>query len=65
MRYWSSENCRVESRYFTSLFIGHGRRHDIVNHYEEATKDLDQRKTWNIGMDGPNVTFAFEREQGK
>ena len=65
MHYWSSENCRVESRYFTSLFIGHGRTRDIVNHYEEATKDQDPAKTWNIGMDGPNVTLAFERELGK
>ncbi|CAH3153287.1 unnamed protein product [Porites lobata] len=32
---------------------GHGRTHDIVNHYEEATKDLNPAKTWNIGMDGP------------
>ena len=61
----SSENCRVESQYFTSLFIGHGRTHDIVNHYGEVTKDLDPAKTWNIGMDGPNVNLAFERELRK
>ena len=65
VHYWSSENCRVESLYFKSLLISHGRTHDIVNHYEEATKDLDPAKTWNIGMDGPNVTLAFERELGK
>lgn len=65
VRYWSSENGRVESRYLTSLFIGHGRTDDILNHYEEATKDLDPVKTLNIGMDGPNVNLAFERELRK
>ena len=65
VRYWSSENGRVESRYLTSLFIGHGRTDDILKHFEEATKDLDPAKTWNIGMDGPNVNLAFERELRK
>jgi len=65
VRYWSSENDRVESRYLTSLFIGHSRTGDILNHFDEATKDLDPVKTWNIGMDGPNVNLAFERELEK
>ena len=65
VRYWSSENDRVESRYLTSLFIGHGRTDDILTHFDEATKDLDPVKTWNIGMDGPNVNLAFEREPEK
>ena len=41
VRFWSSENCRVESSYLTSLFIGHGRTHDLLNHYEETTNNLD------------------------
>ena len=65
VRYWSSENGRVESRYLTSMFIGHGRTDDILKHFEEAMKDLDPAKTWNIGMDGPNVNLAFERELRK
>ena len=28
-----------------SLFIGYGRTDDILNHFEEATKDLDPVKT--------------------
>ena len=36
-----------------------------ISNYEEATKDLDPAKTWNIGMDDPNVTLAFERELRK
>ena len=62
VRYWSDESCQVESCYLTSVFIGHGKTADLLNHYNEATKDLDPVKTWQIGMDGPNVNLAFERE---
>ena len=65
VRYWSNENCRVESRYLTYMLIGHGRTDDILNHYEEAKKDLDPAKTLNNGMDGPNVNLAFETELRK
>lgn len=63
--YWSSENVRVESHYLKLLFIGHGTIDDILKHFEKAIKDLDPVKTWNIGMDGPNVNLAFERELTK
>ena len=62
VRYWSNESCQVKSAYLTSVFIGHGKTADLLNHYNEATKDLDPTKTWHIGMDGPNVNLAFERE---
>ena len=41
VRFWSENTLRVESRYFNSLFIGHGRANDILDHYSEATRDLD------------------------
>ena len=62
VRYWSSAKLQVESRYLTSLFIGHGKTEDILRHYEEATKHLDQSKVWQVGIDGPNVNLSFERE---
>ena len=65
VRYWSDESCKVDSRYLTSLFIGYGKAADLLNHYEDATKDLEQHKTWQVGMDGPNVNLVFERELKK
>ena len=62
VRYWSSENVRVESRDLTSSFIGQSSTDDILKHFEEATKDLDPVKTWNIG---PHVNLAFQRELRK
>ena len=60
--YWSDLKNLVESRYLTSLFIGHGRTQDLLNHYEEATKNLDESMTWHASMDGPNMNLAFEKE---
>jgi len=62
IRYWSEESCKIESRYYTSLFIGHGKANDILQHYDEATKDLDAKKTWQVGMDGPNVNISFHNK---
>jgi hypothetical protein len=59
--YWSNECCHMESCYLTSLFIGYGKTADLLNHYDEATKDLDPSSIWHIGMDGPNVNLAFEK----
>lgn len=61
-RFWSDNLCQVESRYYNSLFIGHGRADDILGHYSEAVKDLDSSKTWQIGMDGPNVNVSFHNK---
>ncbi|CAB4017253.1 Hypothetical predicted protein [Paramuricea clavata] len=41
---------------------GHDKRADLLNHYDEATKDLDPSMAWHIGMDGPNVNLAFEKK---
>lgn len=62
IRYWSDECCKVESRYYSSLFIGHGTANDILLHYAEATKALDATKTWQVGMDGPNVNVSFHNK---
>ena len=62
VRYWSEDSCQVESRYFSSLFIGHGRATDILDHYADATKDLDAARTWQVGMDGPNVNILFHKK---
>lgn len=61
IRFWSEESLKVESRYYSSLFIGHGRATELIDHYAEATKGLDPARTWQVGMDGPNVNLSFLR----
>ena len=62
VRYWCDETDRIQSRYLTSLFMGHGKAENLLHHYEEATKEFDASKKWHIGMDGLNVNLALEKE---
>ena len=62
VQFWSENMLRVESRYFNALFIGHGRANDILDHYSEATKNLDAARTWQVGMDAPNVNVSFHNK---
>ncbi|KXJ27612.1 hypothetical protein AC249_AIPGENE7592 [Exaiptasia diaphana] len=62
VRFWSDRSLKVETRYYDSLFIGHGRAVDLLDHYTEVTKDLDSALTWQVGMDGPNVNISFHKK---
>jgi hypothetical protein len=62
--YWSkSENC-VVNNYIGSLFVGHCFSSDLVEHYLEFKKrlNLNDHLLLHLGMDGPNVNLAFERQ---
>lgn len=71
VRLWSQESLTVESRYYTSVFIGHGRASDLMEHFDTATSGVDPSRTWQVGMDGPNVNPSFfnklneERKENK
>ena len=45
--------------------MGHGKAENLLHHYEEAAEEFDASKTWYVGMYGPNVNLAFERELKK
>ena len=51
------KNDKVESRYLTSLFLGHTTAKDLKKKFEEATEQLDLKKLIQISMDGPNVNW--------
>ena len=53
---------RLNQDNFNSMFISHGKADDLLDHYSEAVKDLDSSRTWQIGMDGPNVNVAFHKK---
>ena len=52
------KNNKVESRYLTSLFLGHTTAKDLKK-FEEATEQLDMKKLLQISMDGPNVNWKL------
>ncbi|XP_066933369.1 uncharacterized protein [Clytia hemisphaerica] len=61
--YWSKATNQVESSYLGSLFVGHCKAVDLVDHYLEFKQrwHLNDHLLLQMGMDGPNVNLAFEK----
>ena len=53
------KNDKVESRYLTSLYIGHTTAKDLKKKFEEVTEQLHLKKLIQISMDGPNVNWKL------
>jgi len=62
VRYWDATCNQVKMRYFGSSFMGHGTSTDILQHFEDITKDQNPRHLYQVSMDGPNVNLKFHRE---
>ena len=61
VRYWSStENC-VKTRYLDSTFMGHARENDLLVNFNQMTAKLDKSKIYHVSMDGPSVNHNFLR----
>ena len=58
VRYWSSD-CHIATHYMTSVFMGHGRADDLMEHFLVATEKLNMAKVVQVSMDGPNVNWSF------
>ena len=50
---------RVTSRYLCSVFMGHGRASDILEHFLQSTQDVGLQNLLQVLMDGPGVNWAF------
>lgn len=59
VRFWNSEECKAETRYFTSEFLGRAKAEDVLESFMAATSQLDQSKLLQVGSDGPNVNLKF------
>jgi len=59
IRYWSEEAQQVQSRYFTSVFLGHATAKDLETNFTEALSDLSLMKLVQVSMDGPSVNWKF------
>ena len=53
------KNDKIESRYITSLFLGHTTAKDLKKKFKETTEQLDLKKLIQISMDGPNVNWKL------
>lgn len=59
VRYWNAD--KVESRYFTSYFLGHADAEAVHDKFESVCGDLGYEKLVQLSMDGPNVNWKVFR----
>lgn len=61
IRYWDSNYQRVNTRYVTSVFMGHATADDMLSKMMDCFKinDIDKLKILQVSMDGPNVNWRF------
>lgn len=59
IRFWHTQERKVQTRYLTSAFIGHSTAEDILTAFNDATQNLDLSKLLQISMDGPAVNWKF------
>ena len=64
LRFWNGNE--VQSRYFTSIFMGHARAVDIEEDLKKAIESLQKANLLQLSMDGPNVNWkVFEDLQSE
>ena len=51
-------------RFCSSLFVGHCRSDQLVEHYDKFARDMgwDSSYLLHLGMDGPNVKLKFQKD---
>ena len=62
--YYSKQERKVVTRYTGSLFVGHCKDVDLLDHFFKFMENLKVNTDFlfSIGMDGPNVNKSFERK---
>ena len=64
LRFWNGNE--VQSRYFTSIFMGHARAVDIEEALKKGIESLQKANLLQLSMDGPNVNWkVFEDLQSE
>ena len=62
VRYWNALKNIVETRYYTSEFLGGAKAEKILKSFEHSCSKLDDSKLVHIGSDGPNVNKKFLKQ---
>ena len=59
VRYWNAD--KVESRHFTSYFLGHADAEAVHDKFDSVCGDLGYEKLAQLSMDGPSVNWKVFR----
>ena len=62
LRYWDINDNHVKVRYYGSSFLGHATHQDLLAHFTDVVKELEQPKLYQVSMDSPNVNLKFYNE---
>ena len=62
LRYWDINGNTVKFRYWGCAFFGHAKHDDLFKQLNEATKELDEQKLYQISMEGHSVNWKFYGE---
>lgn len=61
VRFWSSEENRVTSRFLTSAFLSHITSEDLLQAIKNNLSEENLKKVFQLSMDGPNVNLKLKR----
>ena len=64
VQFWSNTTNQIVNRYCGSVFVGHCRSEQLLEHFDEFAEELnwDPAFLLHIGMDGPNVNLKFRND---
>ena len=62
LRYWNVNDNHVKVRYYGSSFLGHATHQDLLAHFTDVAKELEQPKLYQVSLGGPNVNLKFYDE---
>ena len=57
--FWNKLDNEINTRYFTSVFLGHTRANDLLEAFQKALSDFDMYNLIQVSMDGPSVNWKF------
>ena len=49
IRSWNEDKHEVESRYYTSVFMGHGTAEDMLSHFRSGIEGIPLKKVYQVG----------------
>ena len=64
VQFWSNTTNQIVNRYCGSVFVGHCRSEQLLEHFDEFAEELnwDPAFLLHIGMDDPNVNLKFQND---
>ena len=49
IRSWNQDKHEVESRYYTSVFMGHGTADDLLSNFRSGIEGIPLKKVYQVG----------------